>query len=206
VQAHGVEQVGEQQPVDDEAGHVRDLDRGLAERLAQRVRALPGLGRGRARERELDERHLRHRVEDVQRREAVGAAAGRRELLHGEGARRRREEGVLREQGIKAPVERRLGRGVLDDRLDDDGRLAQAVQVAGHLDVGRARLAALGEAALRALRRPVRARPQHDLAVVRGDRGQPAGDPAAARDADALLRPAVRACHSLLVSRCGPVG
>ena len=38
-QPHGVEEVGEEQAVDDEARHVGHLDRGLAERLAQRARA-----------------------------------------------------------------------------------------------------------------------------------------------------------------------
>jgi hypothetical protein len=79
-QGDRVEQVGEQEPVHDEPGRVGDLDRRLAEGLAQRERALAGGGGGDAVEGELDELHLADRVEDVEGREALGAAGRRGEV------------------------------------------------------------------------------------------------------------------------------
>ena len=79
-QAHGVEQVGEEQPVDDEAGGVGHLDRGLLEPLAEAVQLELRLGRRLVGEGQLDQLHLLDRVEHVQRGEAVRAAAGGGEL------------------------------------------------------------------------------------------------------------------------------
>jgi hypothetical protein len=71
----GVEEVGEEQAVDDEAGLVGDLDRGLAERRApgsarSRTSAAPG------RDADLDQRHSRHRVEDVKAHRACSVPGG----------------------------------------------------------------------------------------------------------------------------------
>ena len=58
-QPHGLEQVGEEQPVDDEPGLVGDLDRGLAERRAPGARALADAAREPVRQAELDQLHAR---------------------------------------------------------------------------------------------------------------------------------------------------
>ena len=73
--ANGVEEVGEEQAVDDEAGLVGDLDRGLAQRRTPGERLLAGLG-GAVGEADLDQLHPRHRVEDVQAEELLGSGRG----------------------------------------------------------------------------------------------------------------------------------
>ena len=66
-QPHGAEQVREQQPVDDEPGHVGHLDRCLLERRRTApVRAAASLRARGGREDQLDQLHPRHRVEHVQ--------------------------------------------------------------------------------------------------------------------------------------------
>ena len=110
-QPDGVEEVGEEQAVDDEAGLVGDLDGALAERLAERA------GRGRRRRRssavgqaELDQLHPRHRVEDVEAVEALGDPGARAELADRQRRGRRREVGVgagLAERARAAPPWRR---------------------------------------------------------------------------------------------------
>ena len=77
MQPDGVEEVGEEQAVDDEAGLVGDLDRGLAERRAPGERPLAGAV-GAVGEADLDQLHPRHRVEDVEAEEAAGDAAAPR--------------------------------------------------------------------------------------------------------------------------------
>ena len=90
----GAEEIGEEQAVDHEAGEVGHLDGDLVERLAQRVRALArAVARG-GREGELDELHLRDRVEDVQADEAVLRAGGLREAFD------RQRRGGAREQRV----------------------------------------------------------------------------------------------------------
>ena len=70
-EVNGREEVREEQAVDDEAGQVWNRHCRLAERLAERRGALTrGLGRliGKG---QLDQRHTRHRVEDVEANEAL---------------------------------------------------------------------------------------------------------------------------------------
>ena len=67
-----VEQVREQQPVDDEAGFVGDLDDVLAQRPAEGAGAGADVVVQRPGQAELDELHPRHRIEDVEAVEAVG--------------------------------------------------------------------------------------------------------------------------------------
>jgi hypothetical protein len=64
-QPHGFEEVGEEQAVDDEAGLVGDLDRGLAQSSAPSEGCLAS-ALGAVGEADLDQLHPRHRVEDVQ--------------------------------------------------------------------------------------------------------------------------------------------
>ena len=71
LQPHGLEQVGEQQPVDDEPDLVGDLDRGLVHRPAPGEGPLADAVAQAARKAELDQLHPRHRVEDVEAEEAL---------------------------------------------------------------------------------------------------------------------------------------
>ena len=119
-QPHRVEQVGEEQPVDDEAGLVGDLDRGLAQRRAPGARALGDPVAQRLREAELDQLHPRDRVEDVKAEEALR----RRRRARASSAIESEEVVVARSASGAALAERReqlgLRVGVLDDRLDDE--------------------------------------------------------------------------------------
>ena len=90
---HGVEEVGEEQAVDDEAGQVGNLDRGLAERRAPGERLLAGRV-GAVGEADLDQLHPRHRVEDVEAEEPAVDAAGLGDLGDAERGGRGRQVGV----------------------------------------------------------------------------------------------------------------
>ena len=86
------------------SGH---LDRGLAERGAERARARARLVVGLRREHELDQVHLRDRVEHVQADEALGPAGLRRERGDRQRRRRRGQDRAVRraaaELGAAAP-------------------------------------------------------------------------------------------------------
>ena len=73
-QSHSVEEVREEQPVDHEARLIRDLDDGLADRLAPGARARRDLGARGVGNAELDQLHPRHRVEGVQAEDALRVA------------------------------------------------------------------------------------------------------------------------------------
>ena len=119
-QPHGVEEVGEEQAVDDEAGLVGDLDRGLAERRAPGERLLAGAV-GAVGEADLDQLHPRHRVEDVEAEELAAMPAGRGDLGDAERGGGGRQVGVG--AGLGDPREQlALGLDLLDDRLDDRRR------------------------------------------------------------------------------------
>ena len=75
-QAHGAEQVGEEQAVDHEARQVRHVDGRLAQRVAQRAGAHARLVRGLRPRHHLDQLHRGHGVEDVEADEALGAPGG----------------------------------------------------------------------------------------------------------------------------------
>jgi hypothetical protein len=175
-----VEEEREQQPVDHEAGRVGHLDHGLAERRAQPVRAGARVGARGGGERELDQRHLRDGVEDVQRREALGATARGRQRL----GRQRRggagEHGAGPEHGGQFGKQRGLRGLLVHDRLDQEADLRQAAPLARHLD-------GLGvEEAARAPRRGLRARAQEHRAVPSRHGRQAACDRAAPDDPEPL--------------------
>src|SRR5207247_1527183 len=74
--ANGIEQIGDEQQVHDEAGVVLRRDRLLAEGLGERKGATERLLRRRHGAHDLDERHQRHRVEKVEPDEAVTPPRG----------------------------------------------------------------------------------------------------------------------------------
>ena len=113
----------------------RRYDRRLAELLAEGVGARPGLGAGRGREDELDERHLRHRVEDVQAAETLGAAAGGGELADRQRRGGRGDDGVVGGDCARFGEDRRLGGERRGDRLDDEGDLGELGEVGDDADV-----------------------------------------------------------------------
>src|SRR4051794_20886145 len=76
VGAHPVEQEGDEQAVDDEAGLVLGLHGELAELLAVVEAGLEGLVAGGHRAHNLEQRHDLHGVEEVKAQEAVGPAGG----------------------------------------------------------------------------------------------------------------------------------
>ena len=186
------EEIGEEQAVNDEARDVGHDHRGLAEPLAERDRPRARLRAGLLREGELDELHLRHRVEDVQTDEALGRPAGAGELRDRERRGRRPEQRFIVGDLCELTPQRGLGVEVLDDGLDDRGRVAQRAQVLDDLDVLGVDLAAEPSAVLvhRAacsLRRVVRARPEDHLTVAGGSSRQPTGDRSTADDPEALV-------------------
>ncbi len=115
---HRVEEVGEEQAVDDEAGRVRNLDRGLVERRAPGPGAVGEAVAGALGDAELDQLHARDRVEDVEAEDAIGRSGAVAEVGDRERGGRRREVGVRRRLGERSE-ELALRVGVLGDRLDD---------------------------------------------------------------------------------------
>jgi hypothetical protein len=187
-----VEEVGEQQPVDDEARAVGHLDGALAEHAGQRVCPRAGLPVGALGEGQLDELHPRHRVEHVEGDEALRAPArlGQRRQRQRRRGRRQDRGGI--EPPLQAPEELPLGGEVLGDRLDDEGHLRDALgEVCGDADATgverRVELGAdLAHGGLGPLGGGVGPGPQRHRALTRGDGGQAAGDGAAADDAESL--------------------
>jgi hypothetical protein len=148
VHAHRGHQVGHEQEVDDEAGAVLGLDRRLADLLGEGGRALDSLVGGVEADDHLDELHDRHRREEVQPEDAIGAPGGRREAGDRDGRGVRRED-RLGAYGLVEVLERlRLDRGVLDDRLDDELGLGERVEVGRPLDARQQRLALVAGEAL----------------------------------------------------------
>src|SRR5581483_7833354 len=144
-------------------------------------------------ERQLDELHARHRVEDVQPDETLGRAARLGELGDGQRRRGRRDHGVVTGDAAELGEDRRLGARLLDDRLDQEGRLARELLEVGYdayvlgVDLAAEAAADAVDAPPRALRGGLRAGPQKGVTVARGDGGQSAGDGSAPGDAEALL-------------------
>ena len=142
-----------------------------------------GVLAGRGREGELDERHLRHRVEDVQADEALGAAArGARaaatdsdEVVVARTRPGAEDRGQLGEQ-------RGLGVVLLDDRLDDERRVGQCVEVAATVAAVHGSTASSSSQSRALRRREVSERAHRTTWPVTGrDGGQAARDRAAAR-------------------------
>ena len=180
-----VEEVGEEQAVDDEAGRVRHLDRGLVERSAPGPRPVGQAVARALRNAELDQLHARDRVEDVKAEDAIGRSGAVAEVGDRERRGRGREVGVrrrLRERG----EELALRVGVLGDRLDDQVAAGELLLIGRHLDVAGDRALELSGCLLGLFlgppRRGVRAREKPHFAERRGAGGEAAGDRAAARN------------------------
>ncbi len=122
-----------------------------------------------------------------------GCPAGLRQV----GDRQRRGRG--RDDLVGSGDRRQLGQQrracarVLDDRLDQEGRVGERRQVGGDPDSPGAAVemlelrAVLGDALLGARRRLIRAGPQQHVAVGGADGRQPARDRARARDGESFL-------------------
>ena len=191
-QPHGVEEVGEQQPVDDEPGHVGHLDGGLLERAAQRQRARAGLRGGRGGKDQLDELHAGDGIEDVQPDEPLRAPALAGQPLDRQRRGGAREDRLGRSSSSSSGKQAGLDVVILDDRLDHELGLRERVAVGHDLHVLRVDLGAqAGEGLLDGLPGPVgrvlRAREQQHGSVVGGGGRQAAGDRAAADDRQALV-------------------
>src|SRR3954452_12116252 len=120
VAADAVEDVGDQQAVDDEAGRVARRYGQLALRLGERATGLEGLVGGRHRADDLDELHDLRRAEVVQAQEALGAVG--HDGLVDDGERRgvRREERLGLDDRRDLLPHRPLELERLGDRLDDE--------------------------------------------------------------------------------------
>ena len=169
-QAHGVEQVREQQPVDDEARQVGgDLDGGLVQRLAQRVRPAGACPRSASAGKASSTSAIRgtglktcSATKRLRPPAGVGERAAPTATRWSWRARRRRSS-----SSSSRPSSSRLGLELLDDRLDHERGVRPARR-------GRSRRATEPDAsgqlldpaagALGGLRR---ACPQHDVAVLR---------------------------------------
>ena len=98
---------------------------------------------------------------------------------------RRGQDRAVRRGARRARAAARPWRRLLGDRLDDEGGVAQRLEVVGYGHVARADAAAPLDQLLHLRGRGVRAaRPQHDLAVLGRDARKPGGDGAAAGDPD----------------------
>ena len=128
--AHGVVQVREQQRVDDEAGAVLDLDRRPCRtRSANAVAAAIGLVAGGERPHDLDQRHRRRRVEEVDaadlardvRSATASSTTGRVDVLVARIA-------SAWQQCVELGEQRLLDGEVLDDRLDDEVAVGEVAE------------------------------------------------------------------------------
>ena len=120
VHPHRRHQVGDEQHVDDEAGAVLGADRLLADLLGERVGARHRRLRGVERDDHLDQLHHRHRAEEVQAEDALGAVGGAGELgdrdRGGVGGDQRRRRQPAGDRGEDLALEL----GVLGHRLDHE--------------------------------------------------------------------------------------
>ena len=196
-----VEQVGEEQPVDDEAGLVRHLDGGLADRLAE------GGGAARAcRRRASSGKHSSTSfifvtgLKTCRPKKRAGSPLARGELARCSAttscvaSRRLGGQRCRRSDASSSRLTARSSR----DRLDRERGAARAVEVGRD---GRAcRRSSDGSRLARAPAELVAARPEHHLAARRQHAGrEAAGDRARARDADPLGKaaPAMPLARSL---------
>ncbi len=128
---HGVEQIGHQQAVHDEARAVAGRDRLLAEPPGEGHRPVERLPAGRHGPHDLDQRHERHGIEEVEADEAVGPAGGRRHLADGEAGGVGGEDRRRRAAGVELAPELGLEPEVLGDRLDDEVAAREVGEVGG---------------------------------------------------------------------------
>ena len=114
-------------PVDDEAGHLATGDRLLADRLREVVGRLDDLGVGLLALDDLDQRHHRGRVEEVEADDLLGP---QRRVAHlGDRERRgvRGEDRVPRRDRVELGVDRLLDLHLLRRRLDHEVDVAERV-------------------------------------------------------------------------------
>ena len=129
----------------------------------QRERAGARVGVGDGRERELHERHPRHRVEHVEAEVALRAAAGPGERVHGQARGGRGQHGVGVQAAAELGGDRPLGLEVLGDRLDREAEVTDGAEVGGHRSPGRPRRRPRASGT-RGARRARRARPRRPSA------------------------------------------
>jgi hypothetical protein len=189
VRAHGLGEERHEDPVDDEPRPVRRHDDLLAE-LAGEVadRGLGVVGR-RAAADELDQRHHRHRAEEVHPDEprAASLADRRRQRVDRDRRGVRGKDRAGRSDRIEAAPQVRLDRLVLEHRFDDQVRVGRPAGVVGRDEALERRVAlrgvqlALRDRTLEVARDPVPAGDgPPDLRLVQddllADRGMDLGD------------------------------
>ena len=144
--SHRFAQERHQDPVDDEAGAIGRDDDLLAEGRRQVPdRRLGGIGGVRPAD-QLDQRHDRHRTEEVHARRSAGG--GWCDRLGQPGDRDRAgvggEDRIRRRQPVELAPQRRLDVEVLEDRLDHEIGVAHPTRIVGRRDPGEGGLALLG--------------------------------------------------------------
>ena len=147
--AHRLGQERHEDPVDDEARAIGRDDDLLVEPCGQRADRVEGRIVGVTAADELDERHDRHRAEEVHPDEplAPGSGDGLCETVDGDRRGVRGEDRVLGGQPVELAPECRLDRDVLEHGLDDEVGGGHRGGVGGDLDPGERGVALLGRQA-----------------------------------------------------------
>jgi hypothetical protein len=124
---------GDQHAVDHEPGRVVARNRGLAEPLDDGDRGADRVVRRQLRPDDLDERHQRSGIEEVQADDALGRGRRGSDLRHGERGRVRREDGVGAARPLEVPEQLALCTELLDDRLDHEVAVRERGELGGRL-------------------------------------------------------------------------
>ena len=125
----GVVEVGEQQRVHDEAGPVLDHDGLLAAVDGKGADGVDRVVVGGERPDDLDERHHRRGVEEVDATHPLGTVGGHGQLDDGQGRRVRGQDGVGSHRLAQLGEEPLLDGQVLHDRLDHEVAVGEVGQV-----------------------------------------------------------------------------
>ena len=145
VELDGLQQVGDQQPVDDETGSVLGDDRGLPECLLDEGRDRgQDLVVGGDRRHQFDEALHGRRVEEVDAEHLLGAPGGHSEVDQWDRRRVRREDRVIGGDLVEAAEELELDRFVLDDGLDHHVTIVERVHTGGVAEEASGGVAILG--------------------------------------------------------------
>ena len=193
-QPHGVEQVGEEQPVDDEPGLVGDLDRGLAERPRTRPRARSRTPSRTPSGKQSSTSSMRlHRVEDVEAEDPLRVAAPRRRARRPAATRSCVARSASGQPLAELAEQLGLRLEVLDDRLDDEVAVGQVAP--GRWSPGSAPASPRRPSSSPPGRAPRRARPRRRCGPAAGPRRAPSRRRRARRRSRRCRRPPAACIH-----------